>query len=121
MQKFRDLKVWQRSHQLVLTIYRLTREYPADERFGLTSQIRRAAMSVPANIAEGSKRQSNPDFARFLNIAEGSLGEVEYFLLLSKDLGYLPPEQAEAQLSEVSEIARMLYALRGKVERKTTN
>jgi four helix bundle protein len=83
VQRFTDLKVWQRSHALTLEIYRFTATFPTDERFGLISQLRRAAVSVPTNIAEGSKRQSNPDYARFLNIAEGSLAETEYLLLLS--------------------------------------
>src|SRR5439155_650055 len=92
MQRFTDLLVWQRSHKLVLEVYRLTVGFPPDERFGLVSQLRRAAASVPTNIAEGSKRQSNPEYARFLNVAEGSLAETEYLLMLSKDLGFLLPE-----------------------------
>ncbi len=116
MQHFGDLKVWQRSHALVLELYRLTAGFPGDERFGLVSQLRRAAVSVPTNIAEGAKRQGQQDYARFLNIAEGSLAEAEYLVLLSRDLGYLTPEAAERSLAEIPEIARMLYALRTKVE-----
>ena len=116
MQRFTDLLVWQRSHKLVLEVYRLTVGFPPDERFGLVSQLRRAAASVPTNIAEGSKRQRNPEYARFLNVAEGSLAETEYLLMLSKDLGFLLPEACAAALSEISEIARMLNALRLKVE-----
>lgn len=116
MQPFTELKVWQRSHALVLQLYKLTREFPADERFGLTSQLRRAAMSVPTNIAEGSRRQHRPDFARFLNIAEGSLAEVEYLVMLSRDLGYVEEKTARPQVDEANEIARMLYALRRKVD-----
>lgn len=116
MQPFTELKVWQRSHALVLQLYSLTREFPADERFGLTSQLRRAATSVPTNIAEGSRRQHRQDFARFLNIAEGSLAEVEYLVMLSRDLGYVDEETTRAQIDEANEIARMLYALRRKVE-----
>jgi len=116
MQPFTDLKVWQRSHALVLELYRLTREFPTDERFGLTSQLRRAATSIPTNIAEGSRRQHRQDFARFLNIAEGSLAEVEYLLLLSRDLGYLDEQTVRPHRDEASEIARMLHALRRKVE-----
>jgi four helix bundle protein len=77
MQRFTDLKVWQRSHALVLRIYQLTAGFPAEERFGLGVQLRRAALSVPTNIAEGSKRQGSQEYARFLNIAEGSLAETE--------------------------------------------
>jgi len=116
MQRFTDLKVWQRSHALVLAIYRATASFPSDERFGITSQLRRAAVSVPNNIAEGSKRQGRSDYARFLNIAEGSLGETQYLLMLARDLGHLPQDVAVPLLSEADEIARMLHTLRVKVE-----
>jgi four helix bundle protein len=116
MQRFKDLKVWQRSHALVLDVYRLTESFPHEERFGLVSQLRRAAVSVPTNIAEGSKRRGSQEYARFLNIAEGSLAESEYLLLLSGDLGYLTPEVTEPLFAEIEEIARMLYGLRIKVE-----
>jgi len=116
MQRFTDLKVWQRGHALVLELYRQTAHFPDQERFGLTSQLRRAAASVPTNIAEGSKRQHPQDYARFLNIAEGSLAETEYLLLLSRDLGYLSAEATTPTLSEIDELARMLNALRAKVE-----
>ncbi len=115
MQRFTDLKVWQRSHTLV-QVYRLTAAFPEDERFGLISQLRRAPISVPTNIAEGSKRQGRQDYARFLNIAEGSLVETEYLLVLSRDLGYLTPKAAEALPTEILEIARMLHTPRTKVE-----
>ena len=116
MQPFTEFKVWQRSHALVLQLYRLTREFPADERFGLTSQLRRAATSIPTNIAEGSRRQHPQDFARFLNIAEASLAELEYLLMLTLDLGYADNQAVQPHLTEVNEIARMLYAFRRKVE-----
>jgi four helix bundle protein len=116
MQHFSKLQVWQRSHKLVLGIYRATFGFPAGERFGVVSQLRRAAASVPTNIAEGAKRQGGHDYARFLNIAEGSLAEMEYLLMLSRDLGYLTEAKAEPFFAEVSEIARMLCALRTKVE-----
>src|SRR5262245_17997761 len=109
IQRFTDLKVWQRSHALVLAIYRATASFPSDERFGLTSQLRRAAASVPTNIAEGSKRQGRLDYARFLNIAEGSLSETQYLLMLARDLGHLPPDLATSLLGEADEIARMLH------------
>ena len=89
MQRFTELEVWRRSHSLVLEIYRLTQSFPSEEKFGLTSQIRRAAVSVATNIAEGSKRVARPDYARFLNISEGSLAETQYLLMVSRDLGYL--------------------------------
>jgi four helix bundle protein len=118
MQRFTDLRVWQRSHKLVLDIYRLTRQFPSNETYGLTSQLRRAAASVPTNLAEGSKRLSNVEYARFVNIAEGSLAETEYLLMLSRDLGLLGQDAATATLKEVSQIARMLSALRTKVEQE---
>lgn len=117
MQKFQDLKVWQRSHTLALEVYRLTTPFPKTEQFGLTSQLRRAASSVPTNTAEGSKRRTRQEFARFLNIAEGSLAEVEYLVILSRDLHFLAPADATKTLAEVTEIAKMLNALRVKVER----
>jgi len=117
MQKFQDLKVWQRGHALALEVYRVTESFPKTEQFGLTSQLRRAASSVPTNIAEGSKRRTRQEFARFLNIAEGSLAEVEYLLILCRDLGYLSAAVAAQTLAEVTEIAKMLSVLRAKVER----
>ena len=116
MQRFTELKVWQKSHALVLEIYRLTTNFPQDERFGLISQLRRAAASVPTNVAEGSKRSHNRDYARFLNVAEGSLAEVEYLIMLSRDLAFVPNDRAQVLLTEVDEIARMLHGLRTKVE-----
>ena len=116
MQRFTELKVWQRSHALVLELYRQAARFPDHERFGITSQLRRAATSVPTNIAEGSKRQHPQDYARFLNIAEGSLAETQYLLMLGRDLGYLAADAAAPLLGEIEEIARMLHALRSKVE-----
>lgn len=118
MQRFTDLKVWQRSHALVLAIYSATKTFPADERFGMTSQLRRAATSVPSNIAEGSKRRSKADFAHFLNIAEGSLGETEYLVIASRDLHYVENESANALLGEIEQIGAMLYALHSKVQQR---
>src|SRR6266566_7509248 len=115
MQRFTELKVWQRGHALVLSIYRMTAGFPQAERYGLTSQLRRAALSVPTNIAEGSKRHTNPEYARFLNIAEGSLAETEYLLMVSRDLGYLTAVTTNPALAEAEEIAKMLNSLRDKV------
>lgn len=116
MQRFTELKVWQRGHALVLKIYRMTTVFPQVERYGLTSQLRRAALSVPTNIAEGSKRVTRQDYARFLNLAEASLAETEYLIMVSRDLGYVTPAHAETSLRDVAELARMLHGLRQKVE-----
>jgi four helix bundle protein len=116
VQRFTELKVWQRSHELTLEVYRVTASFPSAERYGLISQLRRAAASVPTNIAEGTKRQSNQEYARFLNIAEGSLVETEYLAMLSRDLRFLARDASEALLNEITEIARMLSGLRKKVE-----
>ena len=115
MQRFTDLKVWQQAHALVLAIYPLTARFPAEERYGLASQLRRAAASVPSNIAEGSKRASNPEYAHYLNIAEGSLAETEYQLILSRDLGYTEAAALEPLFAQIADLARMLHALRKKV------
>jgi four helix bundle protein len=89
MKDFRELKVWEKAHALVLNLYRETTSFPPSELYGLTVQIRRAAASIPANIAEGCGRGSSADFARFLQIAMGSACELEYHLLLARDLGFL--------------------------------
>jgi four helix bundle protein len=102
---FSDLLVWQKSHALVLEIYKLTRQLPKEELFGLTSQMRRAAVSVPANIAEGFKRRGKSDKARHMNIAQGSLEELQYYLLLCADLSYLP---GRAVGDRANEVGRML-------------
>ncbi len=118
MQHYSKLRVWERSHRLVLELYRATQGFPVSERYGLTSQLRQAAVSVPTNIAEGSKRTSHKDYAHFLNIAEGSLAETEYLILISRDLGFIPSSIASKQLSEVSELLRMLHGLRTTIQTK---
>ncbi len=85
---FQDLEVWKNSHAFVLEVYRLSATFPVEERFGLTSQFRRAAVSIPANIAEGFRKFTAPDKARYMNAAEGSLEECRYYCILSQDLGY---------------------------------
>ena len=117
MQRFTELKVWQRSPALVLLVYRLTKAFPAEERYGLTAQLRRAVLSIPTNIAESSKRQTNTEYSRFLNIAQGSLAEAEYLLMVSRDLGYLTESGSKPVLAESDEIAKMLHGLRAKVGR----
>jgi four helix bundle protein len=101
---FQDLIVWQKAHQFVLTAYRLSDNFPKNERHGLTSQIRRAAISIPANIAEGFKKRRKPDKARYMNIAQASLEECRYYLILVKDLGYGDSLPLMSQLEEVSKL-----------------
>ena len=108
-QTFQDLIVWQKAHKLTLAIYKITKQFPKEEVYGLISQMRRSAVSVPANIAEGYKKRGKLDKARFFNISEGSLNEIKYYLILSKDLNYLNSEFSELDnLSE--EISKLLSA-----------
>lgn len=102
---FRDLIVWQKAHQFVLEVYRFSQSFPNEERFGLTSQLRRAAVSVPANIAEGFPKRGPSDKTRYYNIAQGSLEESHYYLLLAKDLGY---GDSASLLTMYDEVARLL-------------
>ena len=119
MRKFNDLKVWSKAHQIVLVVYQITRKFPSDERFGLVSQLRRSAASVPANIAEGCGRDSDKDFARFLGIAAGSASETEYHVLLARDIGLIE-EQAYIELDkDINEVKRMLNSFIKKLKAKT--
>jgi four helix bundle protein len=101
---FQDLLVWRKAHELVLTIYALTTTFPKSETYGLSLQLRRSAVSVPANIAEGFRRRSRTEKARFLNIAESSLEETRYFLILARDLGYGDTASILASLEEASRL-----------------
>ena len=101
---FKDLIVWQKAHQWVLEIYHFTNSFPSGEQFGLTSQLRRAAISIPANIAEGFKRKGNPDKARFYNIAQGSVEECRNYLILARDLSYGDTRTLEKNLGEISRL-----------------
>jgi four helix bundle protein len=108
MRDFKQLKVWQKAHRFVLDVYRHTRGFPAEERFGLTRQLRNAATSVPSNIAEGCGREGDKELARFLSIAAGSASEAEHQLLLARDLGYLPHDVHRQLDDQVNEVKRML-------------
>jgi four helix bundle protein len=101
---FQDLIVWQKAHRFVLSIYRFSDNFPKEEIFGLTSQIRRAGISIPANIAEGFKKRTKGDKVRFMNIAQGSIEECRYYLILAKDLGYGDSMGLIAHLEEVSKM-----------------
>ena len=114
MQNFRDLKVWAKSHQLVLDLYRVTRAFPREELYGLTSQMRRSASSIPTNIAEGCGR-SQGDFGRFVQIALGSASELEYQVLLARDLDLLGSAEAQALSEKIVEVKRMLSSLLSKL------
>jgi len=105
MKDFRNLQVWERAHQLTLTVYKMTANFPAEERFGLTSQIRRCSASIGANIAEGCGKRGNGEFQRFLQIASGSASELDYHLLLARDLGFLRDEEYRKLLQDFVAIA----------------
>lgn len=109
MKNFRELKVWQKSHQVALDVYRHSKEFPADERFGLIAHLRKSATSIPSNIAEGCGRAGDKELARFFSIAAGSASELEYQLLLARDLGYLLPDAHAHLTAQIAEVRRMLY------------
>lgn len=111
MRDFKKLKVWRKSHGLTLRIYELTSQFPRDEVYGLTSQIRRASASIPTNIAEGCGRDSPRDFARFLQIALGSASETEYLTLLAHDLKYLDDDQYIELVDTIVSLKKMLSVL----------
>lgn len=111
MRDFRKYKVWEQSHLLTLEVYRITQTFPTEERYGLTSQIRRACASVPTNIAEGCGKASEKDFARFLGISYGSASETEYLILLSKDLTYVDLILYQKVHDELISIKKQLFQL----------
>jgi four helix bundle protein len=108
---FRDLKVWEKAHAVTLEMYRVTNSFPRDERYGLTSQIRRCSASIAANIAEGCGRRGNGEFHRFLQVASGSASELDYHLLLARDLCFLGNDQYGSIAKQLGELRRMLTAL----------
>ncbi|WP_295585142.1 four helix bundle protein [uncultured Lamprocystis sp.] len=113
---YRDLIVWQKSMDLVTEVYRLTRGFPREELFGLTSQVRRAAVSIPSNIAEGQARQSTAEFRRFLSIAQGSRAEVETQLLIAVRLNYSTESDVQTAVSLLTEIQKMLAVLQTRLQ-----
>jgi four helix bundle protein len=112
MHRFKDLEIWKKSRYFCSKIYKVTLSFPNDEKFGLTNQLRRASVSIPSNIAEGSSRQSNKDFARFLEIAIGSAYEVETQILISSDLGFITPEDLIELSNMLDEIIKMTSRFR---------
>ena len=118
MRAFRELKVWEKAHRLTLAVYEATRAFPKEELYGVTSQLRRASASVPANIAEGCCRNGDAEFARFLHIAMGSASELEYHCLLAHDLGLLREDDYQRLDRETAEVKRMLAAF---IQKLTTD
>ena len=116
MKDFKELRVWSKAHELTVSVYVITRIFPKDEMYGLTSQVRRSAASIGANIAEGCGRRSDGELCRFLQIARGSASETEYHLLLAKDLGLLSESDFRKAEQKVLEVQRMLTALVQKVQ-----
>jgi four helix bundle protein len=111
LKSFQELEVWQKAHRLVLETYKVTDKFPDRERFGIVSQVRRAAASVPANIAEGFGRRTTKELLQFLATANGSLEEARYFLILSRDLGYLGKEKFGEMDQQCTSVAQMIAAL----------
>jgi len=116
VKNFRELQVWEKAHRFTLDLYEKTKSFPSDERFGLVSQLRRASASIGSNIAEGCGRGGRVEFARFLRIALGSASEVEYQLLLAKDLGHLDGESFRALDQQIMEVRKMLVGFLRTIE-----
>jgi four helix bundle protein len=119
MSSYRELKVWQKGMDLAVNCYQLTRSFPKEEKYGLTSQICRAATSIPANIAEGQGRQNTREFLHFLRVARGSLKELETHLILSHRVGLLPEKALHESLGLTDEVGRMLAGLRTALQNRT--
>jgi len=118
MKDFRVLRVWKKSHQLVIDIYAVSKNFPKDELYGLVSQIRRSAVSIPSNISEGCGRLSDAELARFMVIASGSASELEYQLLLSKELDFITLKEYEVLANDLTEIHKMLHSFIKKLNLK---
>ena len=121
MRNYRDLVVWEKAHRLTLAVYRNTRGFPNDERFGLTSQMRRSSASIAANLAEGCGRRSDGEMGRFIQIAMGSGAELSYHLLLAKDLGSLEGKLYEGLDSDLGAVMRMMSSLSHKIRSQSTD
>ncbi|MBW2039666.1 MAG: four helix bundle protein [Deltaproteobacteria bacterium] len=121
LKNYKELKVWQKAYQLCINLYKITKGFPKEERYGLTSQIRRAAVSVPSNIAEGYGRKTTQEYMQSLYIAYGSNCELETQIMLSSDLGYIKPDDFRALQKNIGEGERMLKALIRSLENKHLN
>lgn len=116
MRNYRDLQVWSKAHNLTLDLYRISRDFPRDEIYGVTSQLRRAATSIGANLAEGCGRRTSSELARFVRIAMGSASELDYHLLLCRDLGFLKDDDFEHTANHLTEVRKMLTSFLSSVE-----
>ena len=121
MRDFRKIQVWERSHSFTLQVYKISSSFPKDELYGLTSQMRRAAVSIPSNIAEGCGRNTQAELVRFVHIAGGSASELEYQLILAHDLGYIGDEIYPDLNSDINEIKRMLVGFEKAVKANSKN
>jgi len=121
LKSFKELKVWQKSYKLCLKVYKITKKFPKTEVYSFTSQMRRAALSIPCNIAEGYGRKTTPDYLRFLYMSYGSICELETQILLAGDLEYIETESLSELQSDIGEVERMLKALIKSIERKHLN
>jgi four helix bundle protein len=120
MKDFRTLKVWEKAHAITLAVYKVTQKFPKHELYALTSQIQRAAASIPTNIAEGSGKDSDAELKRYFVIAMGSSSELEYLLLLARDLKYLPEDDHQILNNDLTEVRRMLNAFIQKLKTPTS-
>ncbi len=118
IKSFHDLEIWKLSHQLVLEVYKISKMFPKEENFRITSQLLRAAYSIPSNIAEGMGRYTRKEFVNFLTIARGSVEECKYFILLVKDLGYLPEVMFNELTSKYDSLGKMINSLINSLKRK---
>ena len=118
IKSYRDLRVWQAGMDLVVQVYRLTQGFPTHELYGLTSQMRRAAVSIPSNIAEGHTRESSKEYLHHLSMAQGSLAELETQIEIAGRLTYIPSDQVAQSLTEVASLGRQMHALRDRLQRK---
>ena len=119
MRNYRDLQTWNKAHKLTLDLYVLSRQFPKEEMYGLTSQLRRAASSIGANLAEGCGRQTNSEFARFVRISMGSASELDYHLLLARDLGLVETDAYQRAFKALTEVRKMLTSLLSTIELET--
>jgi four helix bundle protein len=119
MIQYREVKAWEKAHQIALHVYEATAKFPKEERYSLTDQIRRACVSIPSNISEGCGRNTDPQLMRFFEISKGSASELDYQLFLAKELGYLPADDYDQLTTAITEVQKMLAVFIKKVRQRT--